>query len=101
MQKGRCRVCPACLLRDAASGEAAKNANPNKTNALNAVLFEALSLSLQHASARLAAASPDGDTAADRAALSSCLGIMCRYLAGKVRRERGSGDSEPSRQAPA
>ncbi len=91
-------MCPSCVT---ASGEAAKNANPNKTNALNAVLFEALSLSLQHASARLAAASPDGDTAADRAALSSCLGIMCRYLAGKVRRERGNGDWELGRQAPA
>ncbi|KAG2494582.1 hypothetical protein HYH03_007348 [Edaphochlamys debaryana] len=67
----------------ATSAEAAKNANPNKTNALNAILFEALALALHHASATNNAISAGPDAANDRATLSSCLALMGRYLGGK------------------
>ncbi|PNW74645.1 hypothetical protein CHLRE_12g488850v5 [Chlamydomonas reinhardtii] len=66
------------------SAEAAKNANPNKTNALNAILFEALAVALHHASATNNAMAATGpDAANDRATLGSCLSLMGRYLAGK------------------
>ncbi|KAG2452624.1 hypothetical protein HYH02_002861 [Chlamydomonas schloesseri] len=66
------------------SAEAAKNANPNKTNALNAILFEALAVALHHASATNTAIAATGpDAANDRATLGSCLSLMGRYLAGK------------------
>ncbi|PNH05778.1 AP-2 complex subunit alpha-1 [Tetrabaena socialis] len=66
------------------SAEAAKNANPNKTNALNAILFEALAVALHHASATNNAIAATGpDAANDRATLGSCLSLMGRYLAGK------------------
>ncbi|GFR46483.1 hypothetical protein Agub_g8060 [Astrephomene gubernaculifera] len=74
----------------ATSNEAAKNANPNKTNALNAILFEALALALQQhaaggasAGAITAGAAGPSDAGADRATLNSCLSLMGRYLAGK------------------
>ncbi|EFJ50611.1 hypothetical protein VOLCADRAFT_120602 [Volvox carteri f. nagariensis] len=63
------------------SGEAAKNANPNKANALNAILFEALALALHHAAA--SSATVGGDSASDKATLDSCLILLGKYLAGK------------------
>ncbi|GLI58947.1 hypothetical protein VaNZ11_000735 [Volvox africanus] len=62
------------------SSEAAKNANPNKANALNAILFEALALALHHAAAASAAVA---DSTSDKATLDSCLSLLGKYLAGK------------------
>ncbi|GLC68315.1 hypothetical protein PLESTF_000678300 [Pleodorina starrii] len=58
---------------------AVRNANPNKTNALNAILFEALALALQ----RAAVSGSGPDAASDRATLDSCINLMGKYLAGK------------------
>lgn len=53
------------------NGEAVKNANPNKGNALHAILFEAISLALQHD--------------ADRALLTTCVAVLGKFLNSKVR----------------
>jgi AP-2 complex subunit alpha len=54
------------------SGDAAKGANPNKANALHAILFEAISLALHL------------DT--DRKLLTTCVGALGRFLTTKVSR---------------
>eukprot|EP00201_Polytomella_parva_P006204 CAMPEP_0175083532 /NCGR_PEP_ID=MMETSP0052_2-20121109/27451_1 /TAXON_ID=51329 ORGANISM="Polytomella parva, Strain SAG 63-3" /NCGR_SAMPLE_ID=MMETSP0052_2 /ASSEMBLY_ACC=CAM_ASM_000194 /LENGTH=1189 /DNA_ID=CAMNT_0016355025 /DNA_START=55 /DNA_END=3620 /DNA_ORIENTATION=- len=51
------------------SSEASKNVNPNKANALNAALFEAIAVAMHLDS--------------DRALLANCGAIMARYLQGR------------------
>lgn len=65
--------CDDLLSRLTASTEVAKNANPNKANALNAILFEAVALALQHGNSSMAGGE-------DAALMTSSVAILGRCL---------------------
>jgi hypothetical protein len=53
------------------TGDAARSANPNKANALYAILFEAISLVMQYNN--------------DKPLLTTCVSVLGNFLTAKVR----------------